>query len=169
MTRFAKGNSGNTKGRPRKTPVAAPSAFDVIMDQRLTVTQDGKARELTVEEGLQLKTYQEALAGNRTARREVLRMVAKREEWLAKRRPQFKKVTLQQEYESDNANAAMLLLGVISEDRSVPEFTDRYKLEPWAVRQALARPGGSLDKRDLTNIRVCVRDPDSIRWPESVD
>lgn len=169
MTRFAKGNSGNPKGRPRKTPATTSSAFDVIIDQRLTVTQDGKVRELTVEEGLQLKTYQEALAGSRTARREVLKMIAKREEWLAKRRPQHTSVKMMQEYDSDNADAAMLLLGVISEDRRDPEFIDRYKLEPWAVQKALSRPGGSLSQRSLTNIRVCTRDPKTIRWPEAVD
>ena len=169
MSRFAKGNSGNPKGRPRKTPVTASSAFDVIIDQRLTVTQDGKARELTVEEGLQLKTYQEALAGSRTARREVLKMIAKREEWLAKRRPQNRSVTTKIAQDSDSANAAMMLLGVISADPWYPDLPDRYTLQPWAVRQALARPGGSLSKRDLTNIRVCVRDDDSIDWPEAVD
>lgn len=169
MTRFAKGRSGNPKGRPRKTPVTMPSAFDVIIDQRLTVTQDGKTRELTVEEGLQLKTYQQALAGSRTARREVLKMIAKREEWFAKHRPQVRKVTLKQEYDSDNANEAMLLLGVISPDPWYPELPDRYTLEPWAVAKALARPGGSLSKRELTNIRACVRNAGSIRWPQGVD
>ena len=67
--RFAKGASGNPKGRPRKvTPVAA-SAFDIIIDRTLMVVQNGRARELTVDEALQQKTYQDAIAGSRMAQR----------------------------------------------------------------------------------------------------
>ena len=40
-------------------------------------------REVTVEEALQHRTYQDAIAGSRAARREVLKMIAKREQYLA--------------------------------------------------------------------------------------
>ena len=49
--------------------------------------QNGKPREVTVEEALQHRTYQDAIAGNRAAQREVLRMIDKREKWLASKRP----------------------------------------------------------------------------------
>ena len=77
-TRFRKGQSGNPKGRPRKEK-AQTSAFDIIIDRTLTITQNGRAREVSVDEALQHKTYLDALAGNRAARRQVLRMIAKRE------------------------------------------------------------------------------------------
>ena len=48
--------------------------------------QGGKAREVTVDEALQHKTYQQAIAGNRMASREVLKMIAKREKALAAKR-----------------------------------------------------------------------------------
>jgi hypothetical protein len=88
--RFLKGHSGNPKGRPRKqtTPPdadAARSAFEIVLDKRVTVTQGGVDQELSVEEALQLRTYQDALAGNRAARREVLKMIAKREKAMADR------------------------------------------------------------------------------------
>lgn len=51
----------------------------------LTVTQGGVPREVTVEEALQHQTYKDAIAGNRAARREVLKMIAKREAYLATR------------------------------------------------------------------------------------
>jgi Family of unknown function (DUF5681) len=76
--RFRKGTSGNPKGRP-KSRRASISDFDIIMDRTLTVTQDGKPREVTIEEALQHRTYQEAIKGNRASQREVLKMIAKRE------------------------------------------------------------------------------------------
>src|SRR5262249_32273946 len=55
------------------------SAFEIVFEKRLTITQGGVDRELSVQEALQLRTYQNALAGNRMAQREVLKMIAKRE------------------------------------------------------------------------------------------
>ena len=86
--RFRKGVSGNPAGRPRKERPAGPaSAFAVVIDRKLTVTQDGKSREVTVEEALWHKTYQNAIAGNRSAQREVLKMIKKREAYLNARKP----------------------------------------------------------------------------------
>src|SRR5690606_13394901 len=84
-TRFRKGQSGNPKGRPRKvrSEQTSASAFDIVLDKTLMVTQNGVERELTVDEALLLRTYQDALAGNRPARRRILQMILRREEWLA--------------------------------------------------------------------------------------
>ena len=69
-TRFRKGQSGNPRGRPRKQPVIQTSAFDVVIAPTLTIVQDGSPRDVTVDEALQHKTYQDAIAGNRAARRQ---------------------------------------------------------------------------------------------------
>src|SRR3954452_17139197 len=76
--RFQKGQSGNPAGRPR---VRRPhvSAFDIIFDKTLTVTQNGVERELTIDEALQLQTYQAALKGSKMAVRAILKMIEKRE------------------------------------------------------------------------------------------
>ena len=84
--RFQKGQSGNPKGRPRKQlalPDATRSAFEIVFEKRVTVSQGGVDQELSVEEALQLRTYQDALAGNRAARREVVKMIKKREKAIA--------------------------------------------------------------------------------------
>lgn len=83
-TRFAKGQSGNPKGRPKKRRPDV-SAFDIIFDKTLTVTQNGTERELTVDEALQLQTYQAALKDSRMSARAVLKMIEKRERWLAEK------------------------------------------------------------------------------------
>ena len=55
-SRFRKGQSGNPKGRPKSRSVSATSAFDILIDRSLTVTQNGQLREVTIEEALQHRT-----------------------------------------------------------------------------------------------------------------
>src|SRR5689334_1513589 len=109
--RFSKGTSGNKKGRPKSRLPTSPSAFDIVLDRTLTVTEGGKPRQVPVEEAVQHQTYQKAITGNRAAQREVLKMIAKREKWLAaKRRPS--EINFLTENDPDNANEALLLLGI---------------------------------------------------------
>jgi Family of unknown function (DUF5681) len=84
---FGKGRSGNPGGRPTASPAPQSSAFDIVVEKTLTVARHGIAREITVEEALQQRTYQDALAGKRMAQREVLKWIAKREAWLVKHAP----------------------------------------------------------------------------------
>jgi hypothetical protein len=85
--RFQKGQSGNPAGRPKKRRPHV-SAFDVIFDKTLTVTQNGVERELTVDEALQLQTYQAALKGSKMAVRAILKMIEKASSHLPRRRRQ---------------------------------------------------------------------------------
>src|SRR5271167_3154074 len=85
--RFRKGRSGNPNGRPTASRPSQTSAFDIVMEKTLTVGHHGGTREITVEEALQQRTFQDALAGKRMAQREVLKWILKREAWLAKHAP----------------------------------------------------------------------------------
>lgn len=170
-TRFSKGVSGNPKGRPRKQQPAG-SAFDIVMEQTLTVTQNGVERELSVDEALQLRTYQDALAGSRPARREVLKMIAKRERWLAAERPAraIGMGEIKMEREARNADQALLILGIATEKPTPPHYGEKkdllLQLEPWAVEAGLARSRRrQFDHKDIAEIRRCTRDPDTIAWP----
>ena len=176
--RFEKGRSGNPKGRPRKArdEAAEASAFDVIVEKTLTITRDGVQREVTVEEALQHRTYQAALAGDRAARREILKMIAKREAALAKTRP---RQTVKFEVKTEatdprNVDDALLILGVACEDPRDygPSNQDRrLLLEPWAVQMAISRRrgGAALTKKDVEEIRRTTRDVDSLRLPRGVE
>lgn len=163
-TRFQPGQSGNPKGRP-KARRPNNSAFDVIFDQRLTVTQGGKERELTVDEALQLQTYQAALKGSRMAIRKVLKMIEKREAALVKKvKPAPYPIKLVQNYSSHNADEAMRILGIAEQD---PDFGGtRIKLHRWATQAALCRPGRrKIPAKDVKNITFFSFQGDQLRWP----
>jgi hypothetical protein len=168
---FQKGQSGNPKGRPRKQtalPDTTPSAFEIVFEKRVTVTQGGIDQDLSVEEALQLRAYHDALAGNRAARRVVLRMIAKREKAIADREQRIMPlVTRKIEPEPRNADAAMCLLGIAAPDTSDTYHADALLLEPWAVQAALGRRRGSepLTTRDVGAIKRCTRAPETLRWP----
>ena len=175
-SRFRKGQSGNPKGRPRKPTVEKTvSAFDIIVDKTLTITRNGKQREVTVEEALQHKTYQDAIAGNRAARREILKMIAKREKAIAaKEGSRFPAIEILKEPSvPENANEAMLILDIARRDLSRPHGPDEkyeyFLLEPWAAQMALSRRRGGqkLTEKEIKEIKRCTRDADTLSWPRS--
>ncbi|TNE94823.1 MAG: hypothetical protein EP337_00020 [Rhodobacteraceae bacterium] len=175
-SRFRKGQSGNPKGRPKREATSArASVFDIIVDKTLTITRKGVPHEVSVEEALQHRTYQDAVAGNRTARREVLKMIAKREQALAKMAPAASpEVTFRQEEDPANANGALRILGIACEDHYDFGPNDKYErlqLEPWAVQAALSRRrgGSKLTDKEIEDIRRCTRDADTLRWPRGTD
>jgi hypothetical protein len=173
-SRFRKGTSGNPQGRPRKTrPEKKASAFDIIIDRTLTVTTEGVPREVTVEEALQHRTYREAIAGNRSALREVIKMIVAREKALAAKRSRASTSSCEIRYERsdpENADEALLLLGIACRD---PRWTEldvdhvRLLLEPWAVQAALSRRRGGkkLSEKEIGEIKRCTFEQEPLRWP----
>ena len=173
---FQKGRSGNPGGRPRRAPSTSKSAFDIIIGKTLTISRGGVPREISVEEALQHRTYQEALAGKRMAIREVLRWIVKREQWLSKHLPQNhgRIVTRVIVNDPDNADQALLLLEIAGENPDRTSLTasrTSLLLEPWAVKAALRRRRGtrSLTNREIDDIRRCTRDGETLKLPEGLD
>lgn len=166
-----KGQSGNPNGRPKQRRPHV-SAFDIVFDQTLTVTQGGIARELTVDEALQLQTYQAALKGSRMAVRAVLKMIEKREVALSRRNPPaHPEVRMEIEQDSDNADAALRILGIAVDGHVPPgggEGARTLKVANWAAQAAISRPGrrGFSDK-DREDIARYTLDPDKLRWPRA--
>jgi hypothetical protein len=170
--RFPKGRSGNLKGRPTSSRAPKPSAFKVLVEKTLTVTDRLGTREMTLEEALQQRTYQDALAGKRMAQREVVKWIIKREAWQAKHAPTpSRQVAIRHiSPDPDNADAALLLLGIALPNAARADIgADREQLllEPWAVQAAFRRRRGGerLTDQERDSIRRCTRDPDSLRWP----
>jgi hypothetical protein len=168
--RWGKGQSGNPAGRPKKRRPHV-SAFDIIFDKSFTVAQNGVERELTVEEVLQLKTYQAALKGSKMAVRAILKMIEKREIALAKSAPAAARTPygFRMDYDPRNADQAMLLLGITRPDPdwSGPcEYGARMKLATWATQVGLSRPGRrSLEQKQIDEIKRVTLDAEHLKWP----
>ncbi|HEX4893981.1 MAG TPA: DUF5681 domain-containing protein [Hyphomicrobiaceae bacterium] len=171
MAQFAKGQSGNPNGRPRKRRPNV-SAFDIVFDKRLTVTENGVERELTVGEALELKTYDAALKGSKMAVRQVLKMIEKRERALHSSAPKVVQTPSRPKvsYSSDSANEAMLLIGILchNPDDTLRDGPRPLLVETWAAQAALSRPGRRAAKTsDRQNLNLFVRDFDKVRPPRS--
>jgi hypothetical protein len=176
VNRFRKGQSGNPRGRPKAGPRTPSSAFDIVLDRTLTLTRDGKPREVTLEEALQQRTYQDAIAGSRPAQRAVLKMIAKRERWLAANRaksPQPRPLQmLFDPTDPHNADEALLLLGIAEPDSRWHEPRDGRRgllLQPWAVQLALSRGRRPLSAQEVSEIKRCTRDAETLRWPARIE
>lgn len=167
-TRFRKGQSGNPAGRP-KARRPHVSAYEVVFDKTLKITQNGVERELTIEEALQLQTLQAALGGSRMAIRQVLKMIEKREAALAKRNPaRPAPIKLEREYEADNAWEAIRILDIADYEDTVGVEPDkrRMKLATWAVQAALSRPGRKkLTEQDVRDVNLFTFEAGKLRWP----
>lgn len=169
--RFKKGRSGNPAGRP-KARRPHVSAFDIIFDKTLTASQNGVERELTVDEALQLQTYQAALKGSKMAVRAVLKMIEKREIALAAQapKPQPRQGSAYVPiYDSDSADEAMEILRIASFEEAPPGMGwghRKRKVETWAAQAAISRPGRRrLDERHVADVKLYTKDPDKLRWP----
>lgn len=172
MSRFAKGQSGNPAGRPRRARTVESrdaSPFAVVLDQVITVRDGDGTRELGAEEALHLKTYQKALAGSRLAQRAVMKMIEKREAWHSKHRPPPKPITFRRTYHDKDyrASQAMEILGIATLEAGAT--WDKVLLEPWAVEAALKRGRGKLDRLGAARIRVATRDYESLNLSQYRD
>lgn len=148
-TRFRKGQSGNPKGRPRGAR-ARRSAFNIIFDRNITVVQGGEPHEFSLEEALHLKTFEAAMAGKRSAIREVWKMIEIREKWFARNAPNQPPIQRRIEpIDPRNADEAMILLGIARRDADADAY-ERLLLKPWVVHVAARRRG----RRPLTQVEM---------------
>ena len=169
---FRKGNSGNPEGRPKAVKEKQVSAFDIVTEQVLTVTQNGVSREATAEEALQHRAYRDAIGGSRSAQRVILKMIAKREKWLAAKGdrnwPRF--TSRLEPVDPQNADAALQILGIATHDAGRDRWEDKREpllLELWAVQAALARRRGGdrLTDIEVRQVERCTREAMKLRWP----
>ena len=175
------------RGRSRKAKAfEVTSSFEVLLDKSLTVTQDGQAQELSAEEALQWKVYQDALDGKAMAVRKVLKMIQVRDAAIDKKaKEEAQKAekskrglsglnTCNEYHSSKHADNAMILLNIarFDEEREAHGRFGRRQmlLEAWAVQAALSRPGGRrLSKQDQDTVLRQTADKHTLVWPRGYD
>jgi len=67
-TRFKLGTSGNPKGRPRSRKNLA-TVFDAASNERVSVTENGKRKTITILEAIMKQVTRKAAAGDQRAQR----------------------------------------------------------------------------------------------------
>jgi hypothetical protein len=144
------------------------------LERTLTVPHDGGTREVTMEEALQQRTLRDALAGKRMAIKEVMKWIKGREAWLVEHAPKPRKeVTIRPGPDPDNADTALVLLGIAAPDQDRAWYSGRtlLLLEPWATQAALRRRRGGqrLTDKEREEIQLSTRDPDSLNGGHADD
>jgi hypothetical protein len=170
-TRFKRGQSGNPKGRPRKSKPPPSSPF-AILDELLAVHEPDSVGELPLEDAMLIKTYQLAITGSRRAGKKLVKMILEREKLRFKSRAlQAPRITSKLERDPKNALDALEILGIASREANA-NAGDRQnahlRLERWAVEAALRRRNfEELSSSDKQFIRRWTRDSEAVKWPRS--
>lgn len=172
--RFVKGTSPNPLGRPKNVPGPPASGLEVLFNRTVKIqAPDGNICDVTVDEAVQQRRLQDALAGKAVPIKQVVKWVIKREKWIRKEAEKYNPKEPKERLtygDPDNAVDALQILGIATRDRvfdpSSPDVV-RLQLEPWAVELALRRRRNSepLRKQDIQVIEICTRNGASLIWP----
>jgi hypothetical protein len=163
-TRFAKGRSGNPRGRPRGSRRQAP--HEAVLGQKVTVREEGLVRQMTAAEAFLLHVTQRGLEGDSAAARAAMAAIAqaraRRGSSDADSIPHIVIVPVA----PGCVNQAMRGLRMaVKQDAFRP--TARIVLEPWIVEAALDRLGARrLDTKQQRTVWKATRTPWKVRWPQ---
>ena len=162
-TRFAKGQSGNLRGRPKGRHKDAP--YEAVLGQKVTIRETGTERRVTGAQAFLLQLAKRGLEGDGVAGRATMQAI----EVSNATRPAGDNIITHivlAGVSSGSVNTALepLRMGRIL-DRS--RVTARVLLEPWIVQAAFAR----LADRRLTpaeqhTVVKATRTPQKVKWPE---
>ena len=163
-SRFAKGQSGNPRGRPRGSRRTAP--YEAVLGQKVTVREDGVARRMTAAEAFLLHVTRRGLEGDSAAARAALGAI---EEARARRRTTNDNETLHIVWTIVTPGSVTCALEPLRMAVKLDRFRDtaRMALEPWLVEASLARLGDSrLSREEQRTVWKATRTPWKVKWPE---
>ncbi|MGB3711050.1 MAG: DUF5681 domain-containing protein [Erythrobacter sp.] len=162
-TRFAKGKSGNPRGRPKNRRREIP--YDAVLGQMVTIREDGRERRVTAAEAFLLQLTQKGLAGDNAAARASLEAVEAARDAKDEDRPAVTKVVVSSV--SSGADAILERLGIAKLKYPSDEARVRWELNPWIVEAALARLGDQrLTEEEQREVWGATRTPHKARWPD---
>ncbi|HJT42293.1 MAG TPA: DUF5681 domain-containing protein [Rhizomicrobium sp.] len=163
-TQFAKGKSGNPKGRPKGANKI--NSLANIVNQQVTMTIDGVPRKVPLNEATVIKLFQSALNGNTSAARLVLQLIEKAEQKQMEEKrnplgpcPPIERVVLCGP-DFDDCSDALFKLGAMHATRE-----EGWRLETWVVEAAFARNMHSArlrNEEDYQDIAKAMAKPEDL-------
>lgn len=162
-TRFAKGRSGNPRGRPKNRHRGIP--HDAVLGQMVTVREEGRERRITAAEAFLLQLTRKGLAGDNAATRASLEAIEKARAASAGPEQQAWKIIIN--VVANGIDGSLDCLRIAKRKYPTDEHRVRWELQPWVVEDALARFG----KRRLTEdeqreVWANTRTPEKVNWPD---
>jgi hypothetical protein len=158
-TRFKKGRSGNSAGRPPGRHQKAP--YEALLGQIVTVREGGSERRVTAERAFLLQLAKRGVEGDGAAARASLAMLEEARQRLAV--SDFPTIVVK-----------VVRMGSVTSELEILRMakkldphnkTARIALEPWLVEAALARPPQPLNPADQRTVMKATRTPRKVRWP----
>lgn len=161
-TRFAKGRSGNPKGRPKSRHRQLP--YDTVLGQMVTIREDGRERRVTAAEAFLLQLTRKGLQGDSAAARSSLAAIeTARASRGSRDAPDIVRVILT----TYGIGTVLRTLGIGIKRNRLDKQRVRWELQPWIVQAALDRfDGRTLSEDQQREVWKVTRNPKSISWPE---
>lgn len=161
-TRFAKGRSGNPKGRPKNRRHKVP--YEAVLGQMVTIREDGRERRVTAAEAFLLQLTQKGLAGDSAAARSSLDAIEAARASRGDMAEHLQVIVFKPVW--SGADAILDTLGLATLKFPEDEQRSRWEINPWVVEAALARLGSrTLTNDEQKEVWRNTRLPHKVSWP----
>lgn len=158
-SRFAKGQSGNPKGRHRSAP------YEAVLGQMVTVRDGAVERRMSAAEAFMLHMARRGLEGDGSAGRALMTAL----EEINGQKQSGKTTPRTVVVQIVRPGSVNLALEALRMARKLDAFrpTARLMLEPWIVEASLARLGDrQLSADEQRIVLAATRTPHRVRWPD---
>jgi len=162
-SRFAKGQSGNPKGRPRGRHRMAP--YEAVLGQMVTIRDGAVEKRMSAAEAFMLHLAKRGLEGDGSAGRALMATI---EEASSQKvaEAMLPRTIIHATVTPGSVNPALEPLRIA---RKLDPYrpSARMMLEPWIVEVALERLGDrKLARKEQQTVLAATRTPHKVKWPD---